>query len=88
METLKYTVIYNVEQYKKYCSILERLVLNDNKTSKDEIDLLTLLIQKWNNEHITFDDSDPIKLLKALMEEHCLKAKDLALYFGVSRLLI
>jgi HTH-type transcriptional regulator / antitoxin HigA len=77
METLKYTIIKNVEQYKRYCDILEELILNDNKASKDEIDLLTLLIEKWDIEHNTFNESDPIELLKTLMEENDLKAKDL-----------
>jgi HTH-type transcriptional regulator/antitoxin HigA len=77
METLKYTVIKDVEQYKKYCDILEELILNENNATKDEIELLTLLIEKWDNEHSTFNDSDPIELLKALMNEHDLKAKDL-----------
>jgi HTH-type transcriptional regulator/antitoxin HigA len=77
METLKYTVIKNVEQYKEYCDILEELILNNNNATTDEIELLTLLIEKWDNEQNTFNDSDPIELLKALMEEHDLKAKDL-----------
>ena len=64
METLKYTVIKDVEQYRAYCDILERLILNDHKTREDEIELLTLLIEKWDNEHNTFNDSDPIELLK------------------------
>ncbi len=77
MEKLKYTVIKNALQYKKYCNILEELVLSENKASKDEAELLTLLIEKWDNEHNTFNDSTPIELLKALMEEHDLKSKDL-----------
>ena len=77
MEKLKYTVIKDSEQYKKYCSILEELILRDNKATKDEIELLTLLIEKWDNDHNTFNDSNPVELLKALMEEHNLKAKDL-----------
>ena len=85
METLKYTVIKNVEQYKKYCNILEGLILSDNKTSMDEIDLLTLLIEKWDHEHNTFNDSDPVKLIKALMEEHGLKAKDLVEILDLSK---
>lgn len=85
METLKYTVIKDVEQYKKYCNILEELILNDNKATIDEIELLTLLIEKWDNEHSTFNDSDPILLLKAIMEEHDLKAKDLANILDLSK---
>ncbi len=85
METLKYTVIKDAEQYKEYCDILEELILNDNKVKKDEIDLLTLLIEKWDNEHNTFNDSDPIELLKSLMEEHDLKAKDLVEILNLSK---
>lgn len=85
METLKYTVIKNVEQYKKYCDILEKLILSDNKASNDEIDLLTLLIEKWDVEHNTFNDSDPIELLKTLMDEHDLKAKDLVNILDLSK---
>ena len=85
MATLKYTIIKDMEQYKEYCDILEELILNDNKATKDEVELLTLLIEKWDNEHNTFDDSDPIELLKALMEEHNLKAKDLVEILNLSK---
>ena len=85
METLKYKVIKDVAQYKKYCNILEELILNNNKAIKDEIELLTLLIEKWDNEHSTFNDSDPVGLLKALMEEHDLKAKDLVEILDLSK---
>ena len=85
METLKYTVIKDVEQYKKYCDILEKLILNDSKAAQDEIELLTILIEKWDNEHSTFNDSDPIELLKALMEEQDLKAKDLVEVLDLSK---
>ena len=85
METLKYTLIKNVEQYKRYCDILEGLIISDNKALKDEIDLLTLLVEKWDNEHNTFNDSDPIELLNALMEEHDLKAKDLVDILDLSK---
>ena len=85
METLKYTVLKDVGQYKKYCNILEELILSENNTTKDEIELLTLLIEKWDSDHNTFADSDPIELLKALMEEHELKAKDLVEILGLSK---
>ena len=75
METLKFTIIKNKAQYNKYCDMLEDLVLNEK--DQDEIDLLTLLIEKWDNEHNTIMDSDPIELLKSLIIEHNLKAKDL-----------
>ena len=78
MKTLKFTIIKNQKQYDKYCDILEDLISKDEKEVQDEIELLTLLIEKWDNEHNTFNDLDPIELLKSLMIEHNLKAKDLA----------
>jgi len=37
-------------QYKEYCKLLEQLVFSDSKdrNTKDEIALLTLLIEKWD----------------------------------------
>ncbi len=85
MEPLKYTIIKSREQYDKYCDTLEELVCNDNKEVKDEIELLTLLIEKWDAENNSLMDSDPIKLLKFLMEENNLKSKDLVGILGLSK---
>ncbi len=83
METLKYTIIKNKQQYDKYCDIMEDLISQDK--NQDEIDLLTLLIEKWDKDHNTLKDSDPIELLKALMKEHNLKAKDLVDILDLSK---
>ncbi len=85
MKTLKYTVIKDLRQYKNYCDILEKLVLQNDKEINDEIELLTILIEKWDNEHNTFNESDPIELLKALMESHDLQAKDLVTVMDLSK---
>ena len=85
MGNLKYTVIKDKAQYDKYCDILEELLFQDKQDIKDEIELLTLLIEKWDFEHNTFDDSDPIELLKSLMTEHNLKAKDLVEILHLSK---
>jgi HTH-type transcriptional regulator / antitoxin HigA len=85
MGTLKYKIIKDVKQYKKYCDILEELILSNKKEAKDEIELLALLIEKWDNEQNTFNDSDPIELLKTLMDEHGLKAKDLVEILDLSK---
>ena len=85
MEPLKYTIIKSRKQYDKYCDTLEELVCNDNKEVKDEIELLTLLIEKWDAENNSLKDSDPIKLLKFLMEENNLKSKDLVGILGLSK---
>jgi HTH-type transcriptional regulator/antitoxin HigA len=89
LETLKYTIIKSDAQYNEYCRILEELVEKDiSKAIEDEIDLLTLLIEKWDEENNTFEASDPIELLKYLMEENNLKAKDLTEILHVSKGLV
>lgn len=77
METLKYTVIKSEKQYNAYCHALEQLLSKKDNADSDEVELLTLLIEKWDEEHNTFEDLDPVELLKSLMQEHGLKAKDL-----------
>ena len=67
--------------------MLEKLI-SDNTTNQDEIELLTLLIEKWDQDHNAFKDSDPIELLRSLMDEHKLKSKDLVEILGVSKGLV
>lgn len=85
MKTLKYTVIKSNEQYFEYCDLLEELVFSDEDKYEDEIELLDLLIEKWDRDNSTMGESDPVELLKSLMEDHKLKAKDLAEILGLSK---
>ena len=87
MAPLTYTVIKNKPQYNQYCKKLEELLDkgSKNKELKDEIDLLTLLIEKWDEEHNSFDELDPIQLLHSLMQDHHMKAKDLVDLLNVSK---
>ena len=87
MAGLKYKVIKNKTQYNDYCIKLEELVFSGTKDShtKEEIDLLTVLIEKWDAEHNTFDELDPIQLLHSFMEDYKLKPKDLVEILGVSK---
>ena len=87
MEVLKYKVISSNTQYKEYSKILENLIFTELKSKNlhDEIALLTLLIEKWDNDHNSFNDLDPVQLLQSFMESHQLKAKDLVDMLGVSK---
>lgn len=85
MDNLKYTLIKNSAQYNDYCDKLEDLLTKDESKFQDEIDLLNLLIEKWDNEHNTFNDSDPIQILKMLMDEQELKSKDLVEILDLSK---
>jgi HTH-type transcriptional regulator/antitoxin HigA len=66
---------------------LEDLVFQNSKSDKiqDEIELLTLLIEKWDQEHGQFMDLDPVSLLKSFMDAHHIKAIELSGILGISR---
>jgi HTH-type transcriptional regulator/antitoxin HigA len=85
--TLKYKVITSKTQYREYSNALEELVFSGSKdrNTKDEIALLTLLIEKWDAEHNTFDELDPIELLHSLMSDRNIKAKDLVELLDISK---
>lgn len=88
METtsIKYKVIKNADQYKEYCIQLENLLSEQEIDQvQDEIDLLTLLIEKYDEDSNTFHENDPISLLRSLMEDHNLKAQDLTTILGISK---
>jgi len=90
MKALKYKIIKSKKQYNKYCEQLETL-LDDNsksKSMKEEIELLTFLIEKWDSEHNSFDDADPVQLLKSLMDDRNMKPVSLAQLLGVSKGLV
>ncbi len=86
MEKLTYKIIKSKRQYYEYCGILEELVTlkKKAKTQQDIIELLTVLIEKWDTEHNTLAETDPIELLRYLMKENKLKSVDLAKLMEIS----
>jgi len=86
MEKILYSVIKTAQQYNKYCVKPEELVESNKATRRvqDEIELLTLLIEKYDQEHNTFKDADPIELLKYMMQEHQIQAVEFANILDVS----
>lgn len=84
-----YTVIRNDKQYKRYCNELERLTKQYSTKPTDElldmIDTVTLLIEKYDEEHSQLKETDPIQLLKSLMSENNLNQKELAELLNISK---
>ncbi len=84
-----YTIIRSDEQYMKYCNDLEKLTTkygaNPPENILDLIDTITLLIEKYDEEHSTMSKLDPVQLIKSLMKEHNLKSKDLAELLHISK---
>jgi len=90
MAILFYKIIHIKKQYNQYCNRLEELTSKKkpSRADQDEIDLLELLINKYDEENDPLADADPVTLLKSLMKEHQLKAVDLARLLNVSEGLV
>ena len=90
METLQYKIIKTDAQYYRYCDVLEGLIDSGKKSKsiQDEIELITLLIEKYDAEHNTFNDVNPVELLKSLMKDHKLRSVDVAKLLNVSEGLV
>lgn len=88
MSILPYTKISNDEQYYRYCSRHEELAGSPKitKAISDELDLLEILIDAYDREHSMFSESktNPVELIKLIMQDHRLKAIDLARILDVS----
>jgi len=89
---MKYKRIYNIDQYNNYCNIYEDLVTKNSKKYSEEIDLLELLIDDYDNRTIesigTSEDMNPVEILHYLMEENQMSKAELARQLNVSRQLI
>lgn len=89
---MKYKRIHNIKQYNEYCNTYEQLVTNNSKKFIDEIDLLELLIEDYDNRTIesigNSDDMDPVEILQYMLEENKLTKAELARQLKVSRQLI
>ena len=87
MKALKYTVIKSRTQYREYCSALQKLAEGSaqGKVVQDEIDLLTLLIQRWDADHNSFEEIDPVSLLRSFLVDHGIRAADLARRLNISK---
>jgi len=50
----------------------------------DELDILMLLVEKYEDENFAIPTSDPVEAIKFLMEQNSLSRKDLEPYIGAS----
>ena len=79
---VKYKVIKTEKQYQEYFEILSTLAPH---YSFDEIELLQLLIAKWESDKHQIEQKDPVQLLKSIMKTNKLKAKDLIPILNLSK---
>ena len=85
MKTMDLRIIKTEDEYEKAASELEALMDAKDADSDEKsarIELLALLIQKYEEESIPTDDVTPVDVVEFIMEQRGLAQKDLAKDFG------
>jgi HTH-type transcriptional regulator/antitoxin HigA len=77
-------LIHSEEQLAAYTKALYRLTSEPRPTTAqvEAIELLTLLIERYEEEHYTVPQASPADVLRFLLDQHGLKQRDLAADLG------
>lgn len=88
--TVKYTIVKSFEQYNKYCKKHESLTLKDDDKYSDELELLELLIEDYDQRIMREKNKklNPVELLRSLLKDSSISQTDLSKSINVSRQLI
>jgi HTH-type transcriptional regulator/antitoxin HigA len=75
--------IKNEQDYQKALSIIESLMSAEpNSEEMDTLEVLTTLVESYEEQHYKIDAPDPIEAIKFRMEQEGLKQKDLVSIVG------
>jgi HTH-type transcriptional regulator / antitoxin HigA len=77
-------LIHSDEQLAEYTRTLFKLRAKSDPTPEEEeaIELLTLLIERYETEHYPVPDADPIEVLRVLLGRNGLHQRDIAVELG------
>ena len=78
------TPIASERQHEEYLSVLDKLASKENPSKEEEkyAEVLTTLIEAYEEEHYPIPDSSPLEVLRSLMDANDLRQKDLVPIFG------
>lgn len=80
---MKIAPIRNEKDYQKALDRLEKIFDAKKGTEEgDELEILSILIDRYENEHFPIGMPDPIEAIKFRMEQMGMKQKDLAEVMG------
>ncbi len=91
---MKQASIKPIRTEKDYRTALKRideLISKDPKertAEYDELDIISTLVESYENIHYSIEAPDPVEAIKYIMEEKGLKQKDLIKYFGGNKSLV
>jgi len=80
-----FKVIKSTKQYHEYVTIHKNMWMKPTSENEDDRELLEVLIDKWESENLQHTESDPVELLKFLMENHGIDATQLSKELGVNK---
>lgn len=73
------TIIKSEEQYQKYLSRMREIFMATNDSvNSDELDLLALVIEKYEDDNFPIPTPDPIDAIQFIMEQNNMTDRDLA----------
>ena len=77
-------VIHNDEELEMYTEALFQLTALENPSSSEveAIELLTLLVERYEEEHYSVPKADPVSIVRFLIEQQLLTQRDLIPQFG------
>lgn len=82
---MKIKIIKTKKEYNTSCERVYNLIHKGKKRNSDEdneMELLALLIEQYEEKKYKFDSPDPVEAIKFRMEQMNLKQKDIAPLFG------
>lgn len=85
---MKIKILKTEQDYKDACERIYKLIHSDenltelNSPKGEEMELLSLLIEKYEQEHYPIEAPNPIEAIKFRMDQMNLKQADLAPLFG------
>ncbi len=75
---MEISIIKNEEQYKKYLSRMNAIFhAKEGSPESEELDLLALVLEKYEEEHYPIDAPNPIDAIRFIMEQMGLDDNDL-----------
>jgi len=82
-KNMKATIIKTDEEYENALSRIEHIMdAKPNTEEGDELELLSLLVEKYEKEKFPLPEADPVDVIRYYMEQRGLKAKDLVGIIG------
>ena len=75
---MEISIIKNEEQYQAYLNRMNEIFHADEGTPEsDELDMLALVLEKYEDEHYPIDAPDPIEAIRFMMEQMGMDDNDL-----------